>query len=215
MHGPYTKIFNLLQLMMAQKKPFPFVLEDLQETIVGWTFVSEIQFYEVPAKNENLGEDIDSNLRLVSYPPPLANGTAGLPRIVADIYIGDHLCPIEMRWASFKECCQIIWADLPDTYSVSDPDLQVLLHGLLFERSTGGAPTSPPLLSEQFARLCALELLFPFGERLRWYDAFKNNQVTAQELSGMFAVPERIVRHLMDLHDVYVRIWGPLYRLKP
>lgn len=104
---------------------------------------------------------------------------------------GINFC--ESRLIAVKEACHLL-IDTEETYTVNN---EAFLRDLLrIASGTGieeGHVISEDVQSEFLAIYCALELLFPFGERDSWVNRIKSEECSYLDIALYYKIPERYV----------------------
>ena len=119
-----------------------------------------------------------------------------------DVDVDDGITTCEQRFISLKEAAHIL-IDEDDSYMV---DHKILVDGILFNHSGSIkmlASEPKDSRSEIYAKIVAMELLFPMSERDRCKEALDSGKRPAIDIAMEFKIPEKeVIRVLRDAdHD--------------
>lgn len=169
----------LLQMQSAAVFPkgLPIAIDDIAKAVVAIGSIDEIQIKFV---------DVASRSALGIFTRKI------MPDVgeVAEIIVSSRLDESLKRFVVCKEICQVFLSDATQTRSADANEISAYVMGLLDQSIY--KPFSPALLTDQFATVCALELLCPFFIRERFYMEFEERKRTIEDLAQLFCIPLEI-----------------------
>lgn len=123
------------------------------------------------------------------------------------IYVKKNMEKDWQKFAAVKELCHVV-IDEPEDWSV---DGVATVTNLLAEyRLHQDRLAAKVVQSETFAEIAAIELLYPFKERVTDRDNVNGGAMSTAQLASTYGIPEVfIAQALADwYHDMAAQIWG-------
>jgi hypothetical protein len=117
-----------------------------------------------------------------------------------------HADSYDMRFAAIKEICHVIIDEKDDWSSFGASTISTLLSDYFM---TNGSMANV-LKSEILAEIAAIELAYPYEDRIRDRSAYLGGSLTSAKISGFHKIPEVFVSRSQTerYHSTMGHMWG-------
>ncbi|MBL4768110.1 MAG: ImmA/IrrE family metallo-endopeptidase [Rhodobacteraceae bacterium] len=153
--------------------------------------------------------DIEITKQIVPFEGELLRGLVERYEDRALIYIRRQLSSDEQRFTAVKELCHIVIDEKEDWSN----DGVATIGGLMFEYSIDNNEEANRMIqSEIWAEIAAIELMYPYDDRVNDHTRLDNGTTSIQVIAGQHAIPASIVSRAQaeSFHKMTTQIWDML-----
>jgi hypothetical protein len=173
------RILIEMQTVGSLAKGLPIAIEDISRAVLTNSTVSAIQFRLADVDNKSV---VGLFRRITAEDP--AKGD------IADIIISKRLDDGWRRFVACKELCQVVLSDYENTRTSEPHEVAAYMFGLIDQ--SPWKSFSPALQADQFATICAIEVLCPFPLREPIFRHVEEGAIAVTEAARIFGIPEQI-----------------------
>ena len=127
------------------------------------------------------------------------------------IYVKKNMEEDWKRFATVKELCHVV-NDEPEDWTTEGAE--TIKHLLAEYHINKDRLAMPTVQSENMAEISAIELLYPYKDRLSDLSALNGGKLTTAKIAGYYKIPEVIVAQALSdwYHDMAQSVWDIVRR---